>query len=83
MSRGEVSRYKNLGPLQDLLLEACPPGEKGGRSIVVLADRLGVSYQYIYRWIKEGRVPAKFVRPLVEMSDGRLDIARFNQYVFV
>lgn len=82
-SRGNVSRYKDLGPLQDLLLEACPPAENGDRSIVILAGKLGISYQYIYRWISEGRVPPKYVDKLVTLSEGRLDFTDFHRYVFV
>lgn len=82
MSKGEISRYKNLGPLHDLLLEACPPGENGTRSIVVLARELGVSHQYIYLWIERGRVPAKYVRPLVELSGGSLSLDQFHEFAF-
>lgn len=82
MKKGKIGRYKDLGPLHDLLLEACPPNEKGTRSIVVLAGVLGVSHQYVYSWIDENHVPAKFVRPLVEMSDGRVTFDQFHEYAF-
>jgi len=82
MKQGDISRYKDLGPLHDLLLSACPPGENGTRSIVVLAGYIQVSHQYVYRWIKDNRVPARFVRRLVELSGGKLELADFNKYVF-
>lgn len=82
MKKGEISRYKDLGPLHDLLLKACPAGENGTRSIVVLAGKLGVSHQYVYLWIERGRVPAKFVRPLVEMGEGRVSFDQFHEYAF-
>ena len=62
----EPSRYKNLGELHTLLLEACAPDEKGNRSIPALAKQLGVSYQYVYRWVETKRIPPKFARKLVE-----------------
>lgn len=82
MKDGEISRYKDLGPLQDLLLSACPPDEKGTRSIVVLANKLGVSHQYVYLWIERNRVPAKFVRPLVQMAEGRVSFDQFHDFAF-
>lgn len=72
-------RYKNLGPLHDLLLEACPPVD-GRKSIVILAEKLGISHQYIYRWIENGRVPQKFVRPIGEL--GTINVERLYPYVF-
>jgi len=82
MENGEISRYKDLGRLHDLLLDVCPPDEKGTKSIVVLAGKLGVSYQYIYRWIDLNQVPAKFVRQLVDLSGGRVPFDRFHEFVF-
>lgn len=82
MDKGEISRYKQLGTLQDLLLEACPPNDKGKRSIPVLAKHLGVSNQYVYRWIEDKSVPPKFVRKLVDMADGRVGLDDFHPFVF-
>lgn len=82
MNQGDISRYKDLGKLQDLLLLACPAGENGKRSIPVLAKHLGVSNQYVYRWIEDGVVPPKFVRKLVDMSDGRVGLESFHPFVF-
>lgn len=82
MKAERIGRYKELGPLHDLLLEACPPDAKGTRSIVVLAKLLGVTPQYIYVWIERNHVPAKFVRPLVEMSRGRVRLEQFHEYAF-
>jgi len=82
MSTPEISRYRELGDLQDLLLKVCPPGEAGKKSIPVLAKKLGVTHQYLYRWIAENTVPAKFVPTLVSLSDGRATIEEFHPYVF-
>lgn len=78
----ENSRYKDLGPLQELLLNACPPDERGKRSIPVLARALKVSHQYIYRWIEDGVVPPKFVSRIVALSNGRVTLEQFHPYLF-
>lgn len=78
----KTSRYKDLGPLQDLLLKACPPGPGGNKSIPVLSRHLATSHQYVYRWIDENRVPPKFVVKLVKLSGGQVSLADFHPYVF-
>lgn len=82
MDTGEISRYKQLGELQDLLLRACPVNDKGKRSIPVLAKHLGVSTQYVYRWIDDKSIPPKFVRRLVDMGDGKVTLDDFHKFVF-
>ncbi|ASW27688.1 transcriptional repressor [Klebsiella phage YMC16/01/N133_KPN_BP] len=67
-----AGRYGDLGPLHDLLLQACPPDAKGKRSIMLLAKRLGVSYQNVYKWIEAGRVPPKRVKQIVELANGNI-----------
>lgn len=78
----DASRYKDLGPLQDLLLRACPPDDKGKRSLPVLARALGVSHQYVYRWVKEAKVPQKFLGKIVALSNGRVTLGQFHPYLF-
>lgn len=80
--QSDISRYKDLGELQDLLLKACPPDKNGKRSIPVLAKHLGVSNQYVYRWIDEESVPPKYVRKLVEISDEKVSFNDFHKFVF-
>lgn len=60
--------------LHALLLKACPPGEDGKKGSIrsTLAPALGVVFQYVYRWIEENRLPAKFVKPIVKLSEGRV-----------
>lgn len=82
MSKKETSRYKNLGPLHDLLLLACPLDARGKRSIPALAKAIGVSHQYIYRWIKDEDVPSKFVGRIITLSNGRVTLEQFHPYVF-
>lgn len=69
----EPTCRKDLGELHKLLLKACPAKALAAGSIrSTLAPALGVSHQYVYRWIEENRVPPKFVAPLVEISQGRV-----------
>lgn len=78
----EISRYKDLGALQQLLITACPADDRGKRSIPVLAKTLGLSHQYIYRWIEEGVVPQKFVSRIVALANGRVRIEDFHPFLF-
>ena len=78
----ESSRYRDLGPLHDLLLLASPPNKRGRRSVPALAKALGISHQYIYKWVETGVVPQRFVPRLVAVSEGRVDAADFMPYLF-
>lgn len=70
MTAKPASKYSDLGPLHDLLLRACPADRRGRRSIMILADKLGVSYQNVYKWIESGRIPPKRVMDIVTVSKG-------------
>jgi DNA-binding transcriptional regulator YdaS (Cro superfamily) len=39
---------------------------------MLLAKRLGVSYQNVYKWIEAGRVPPKRVKQIVELANGNI-----------
>lgn len=78
----EISRYKQLGGLQDLLLKACPPDARGKRSIPAVAKSLKISHQYVYRWIEEKSIPPKYVKTLVENAKGAVTIEEFHPFVF-
>jgi hypothetical protein len=88
-----ISRITNLGPLQDLLLKACPPHRRvapkkyvpdpdGVKSIKILAFALNMSMWGVQRWIHEGRVPAKRVDKIVEISNGAVTRNDFIPYLF-
>lgn len=77
-----VSRKKELGELQDLLLECCPETDDGAPSLPRLAKHLDISHQYVYRWVKDNKVPPNFVRQLTELSEGRVELYQFHPYVF-
>lgn len=78
----KISRYKDLGPLQALLLTACPADERGKRSIPLLARSLAVSPQYVYRWIEDNTVPQKFVSRIVSLANGRVKLEDFHPFLF-
>lgn len=82
-TRENVRQHQQLGDLQDLLLKACPPARKSGRvSIPVLAAHLGITASYVYKWIEQNQVPPKYVRKIVDLSNGKVNIGDFHDYVF-
>lgn len=81
MTTKPATRYNNLGPLHGLLLDACPPDEKGHRSIMRLAELLGVSYQNVYKWIESGRIPPKRVKDIMEVSNGSVLQSQLLEFV--
>lgn len=69
-------------PLHALLVKACPPDSKGPGSIrKTLAPALGISHQYIYRWIEKGVIPQKFAKPLIDAAAGRVSQEEVVQFV--
>lgn len=57
--------------LHELLIKACPAdGKQQGSIRRTLSPALGISYQLIYRWINNDKLPAKYVKPLVKVSGG-------------
>ncbi len=76
-------RYKNLGPLHDLLLKACPPDEHGDVSIPRLAKLLDMSSWGIYKWIRQGSLPPSQVVRIVDVSQGRVSINDFSPFLFL
>lgn len=69
-------------PLHALLIKACPPDSKGPGSIKdTLAPALGVSFQYIYRWIEQNKVPPKYVTKIVDAAKGRVSKEQLIPFV--
>ena len=79
---GEISRYKDLGPLHDLLLVACPPDKQGRSSIPRLAKLLKISHQYLYRCIADEKIPPKLVPKIITLANGRVTVEQFHPFVF-
>lgn len=76
-------KYKELGPLQDLLIQACPPNERGYKSIPVLAKALDMSYYGVYKWIQSGSIPPRAAMKVVEISEGRVTLNDFTPFIFL
>lgn len=81
---------KSLGPLHDLLLEACPPNEQGVQSIPILAEALGMTAYGVYKWIENVKIPSEKAQKVVEVSKGpkgkdepRVKLEQFYPYIFV
>ena len=68
-----VRSMKNMGPLHDTLIRACPPDPEGFKSIPILAVRLEMSAYGIYKWIKAGKLPPDKAKRVVEMNNGFWD----------
>lgn len=82
MSDATLSYYKDLGALHRLLLEICPPDpETNKKSIPGLANQLGVTHQYVYKWIENNRVPVKQAKKLVQMSNGQKTLNDFSDFL--
>ena len=67
---------KERSALHNLLIEACPEP----KSIVNLAEHLDCSYQYVYRWIENNRVPPDFAKKASEL--GCVQLSEFYPYLF-
>jgi hypothetical protein len=78
----KVRKYKELGPLHDLLLKACPPNEHGERSIPILAKYLDMSSWGVFKWIKNNKLPPRQAMKIVELSEGKVTIDQFSPYIF-
>lgn len=75
-------KYRDLGPLHDLLVRACPPDAAGHQSIPILAAALGISAQGVYTMIHKNKVvPEKAVR-IAQLSAGRVTLDDLSPYVF-
>lgn len=81
MAAKPASKYSDLGPLHELLLRACPPDKRGKRSIMILADKLGVSYQNVYKWIEANRIPPKRVLDIEKVANGSVTRKELLEFV--
>lgn len=80
-----VLRHRNNGPLHDLLLKACPPNERGEKSITVLAEAYDppLSAWSIHKWIQKGKIPPKRAVETVDLAEGRVTLADFSPFIYV
>ena len=77
-----IRSMRNLGPLHDLLLKACPPDENGVKSIPILAEAISMTSFGVYKWIKNVKIPADKAVRVVEISGGRVVLEEFHPYVY-
>lgn len=85
MSETNKSRLANLGPLHDLLIEACPTGEgKEMKSIANLARAIDYTPQALYKAISRNRISPTLAAKIVEAADkGTVSLEDFHPYVYV
>jgi hypothetical protein len=81
-THGVARSYRDLGPLHELLIEACPPNQKGVRSIPVLAKALGLSAWAVFKWIKRNEIPPRQAKRVVDLSKGRVKLDQFSPFIF-
>lgn len=83
----KIRRTRNLGSLQDLLIAACPPDEKGRQSVPILASLLGMTSQALYYAIKMNRISTKTVNKIMKVKEnrpggGEVSVNDFLPYIF-
>lgn len=60
-----------MTPLQVLNYYAGPPTDKGGR-VKITADKLKITPQAIYKWLRDGEIPRGRQLELQEQTGGKL-----------
>jgi len=85
MSDMMKSRLANLGPLHDLLIEACPTTkDEPMKSIARLARAIDYTPQALYKAISRNRVSPALASKIVEVADdGSVSLEDFHPYVYV
>lgn len=85
MSSQNQSRLANLGPLHDLLIEACPTkNDSQMKSIANLATAIDYTPQALYKAISRNRVSPTLAAKIVEAADkGTVSLEDFHPYVYV
>ena len=78
-----IRRHKDMGPLQDLLLAACPPDPVSGiKSIPILAEALGMSPWGVFKWIHASRIPPRQATRVVDLSESRVTLGDFSAFIY-
>lgn len=63
-----MTPIKDPANMKDFLLRACPPDEKGNRSISRLAEHLGMSAYGVYKWINAGKITPEGAKRLMALT---------------
>lgn len=72
---------KDLGPMHQFLLAACPRGEKDLASIPKIARLLEVSSHAVYKWIKQGFLTQARAEQIAALPGCRKTLAEFTPFV--
>jgi len=82
MNTPRYRKLAELGPIHDLLLSCSPNDEKGEKSITILANALDLTHTAIYKWIENKKIPAKWARKMVTLSNGAVTLDQFDVFVY-
>lgn len=69
-------------PLLRLLLLAVPKNQHGNKTILHLADLLGVNKWSVWKWVRAQKIPPERALAIVELSEGRVKIEDFHPFVY-
>jgi len=68
--------------LHRLLLLAVPENEHGNKTLNHLAHLMTLSKWAIRKWINNEKIPPERAMQVVELSEGRVTLADFHDYVY-
>ena len=69
-------------PLHKLLMRVCPADANGERSINLLASHLKISFQAIYKWIAQGKIPVDRAMDMSNLTGGQVPLTEFHPFIF-
>lgn len=72
----------DISQLQKLLLKAVPEDKNGYKTVVHLAELLGVSRWAVQKWIVKNKISPDRASQIVDLSDGRVSLADFSRYYY-
>lgn len=68
--------------LHTLLLRAAPENKHGNKTLTTLADELHLSRWAVRKWINAGKLSPERAMQVVRLSEGRVKIEEFHDYVY-
>lgn len=71
MNDAKIMRHSDLGPLHDLLCEACPE-TNGTKSIRLLAKACKYSSGGLYKVIRDGQITIPCAVAILKVANGRV-----------
>ena len=82
MNDPTILRHRDLGPLHDIMLRACPPDVDGIKSINILAECMNRSHNALFQAIRKGRLTPALALEIVKVSQERVSIDELHTYVY-